>query len=249
MIRCCVLYDLSDSDKIALLNTVVVSITALILFLTLKAIKKTNEDNAKLNHIQSAENTIIKQIEFHYNILNGIKVKKYHYPENQRDDIGWWEEGSGQQAFEILYNTLKDNYIENHDKSDLIKSQEEEEKLIVISFQTLYNVYGSQFGNYFKNIYYLVQYIDKLSIKSEYIDEKEKIEYYINLIKGQLSKFEILLLAYDCIWIQTKPKGERFIDYAGKYGILSALEKKELIHSNTFDHNAIFKSYGINFEN
>ena len=98
-------------------------------------------------------------------------------------------------------------------------------------------------GNYFKNLYLLVKYINDIKIKD--FDRS----YYIDLVKSQLSKYEILLLAYDCIWIQDKPKGQNFIELARDNNLLSALETEELIKSvSSVKHIDIFKDrYGISF--
>ena len=119
----------------------------------------------------------------------------------------------------------------------------DEERRIKDSFTQLYKEYGGLFGNYFKNLYLLVKYINDKKIKD--FDRS----YYFDLVKSQLSKYEILLLAYDCIWIQDKPKGENFIEFAKNNDLLSALETDELIKSaSTINHIDIFKSrYEITF--
>jgi Putative phage abortive infection protein len=74
-------------------------------------------------------------------------------------------------------------------------------------------------------------------------------KYYIDLVKSQLSKYEILLLAYDCIWIQDKTRGENFMELAKYNNILSALEAGELIESvSEVKHIDILKNrYAIIF--
>lgn len=74
-------------------------------------------------------------------------------------------------------------------------------------------------GNYFKNLYLLVKYIRDTNVKDF------KKDYYIDLVKSQLSKFGILLLAYDCIWIQNKKPGDRFLDLARDTDLLKSLER------------------------
>lgn len=186
----------------------------------------------------------MKQIEFHYTLLKGISI------DIRSTGRGYGYEGAqnvlfGQETFQIIYDDLSNIYLningtytddfkrilEQESVKKLIAKKGQLEGLIYASFTILYNhnEYGSKFGNYYKNLYYLIRYIDKLSKKKEYNEESGKIEYYIDLIKAQLSKYELLLLAYDCIWIQDKPKGENFIDYASKYALLSALETENLI--------------------
>ena len=231
---------ITNSDIILLITAVILTITAVILLYTYFATKKSIRENERLNRLQAAENTIIKQIEFHYNILNGIKVKHEgtggHFSDKPQI-------AHGQDAFEIFYFKLSEIY--SRMSSYFEDSVAGEEKRITDSFIQLYNWYGSQFGNYFKNLYLLISYIDALKIKDF------NTGYYIDLVKSQLSKYEILLLAYDCIWIQDKDKndGKNFIQFAKKYNLLSALEKNELIKSKSpINHTSVFdEHYGIVF--
>jgi hypothetical protein len=218
-------------------------VTAFILLFTLLAIKKSNEENSRLNRLQSAENTIIKQLEFHADMLKGISInialtgRGFGAPNMPVNAYG-------QEAFELFYDILKDSYITMPGNSFKGADDiEAEENRIKDSFTALYNDHGSKFGNYFENLYLLVAYIHDRTMKD--FDK----DYYIDLVKAQLSKYEILLLAYDCIWIQDKPKGRNFIEFAKQYNLLSALETKELIVSvSAVKHEDIFKDkYGIQF--
>jgi hypothetical protein len=215
-------------------------IIAIIGYIQLVAMKKGNNENARLNRLQAVENTILKQLEFHYNLLNRIKVnygmvgKGFGYPDAPTDAYG-------QEAFELFYDILKQNYetMPGFFKDDMA----DEERRIKDSFTQLYKVYGGLFGNYFKNLYLLIKYINDIKI------EGFERHYYIDLVKSQLSKYELLVLAYDCIWIQDKPKGENFIELARDNKLLSALEEDELIKPvSSVNHATIFKErYGIVF--
>jgi hypothetical protein len=239
----CISPGLSNSDMITLfiglLSVAVAAISVYILYKTLVAIKISNETTATLNQVQSAETTIIKQIEFHYNLLKGISIniaeagRGYGIPNGP-------EVVYGQDAFEIMYDILKEKYKYVVTLGNENNVEEIENTKIIAAFSALYKVCGSKFGNYYKNLYFLIKYIDELPQKKEY-----KKTYYIDLIKAQLSKYEILLLAYDCIWIQDKTKGENFIEYASKHGLLSALETEMLMDPR---HRTLLeKRYKINF--
>lgn len=198
IIMCICSFPLSLSE---ILSDIILIVTAIILLYTLFEMKKGNEENARLNRLQQVENTIMKQIEFHNNLLKGIYV---NYESTGRG-FGFPDapvNAYGQDAFEIFYDTLKQNYSTmpgNTYKNEF--DMDAEERRIKDSFTQLYKVHGILFGNYFKNLYLLVKYINGINIK--YFDRN----YYIDLVKSLLSKYEILLLAYDCIWIQDKPKG------------------------------------------
>jgi hypothetical protein len=223
----------STGDITSIIAIVIAVITVIATFIGIRS-------NELVNRMQSSENTIIKQLEFHYNILNSINVdislagRGYGVP-----NIPTTANGSG--AFEIFYEIFKDIYIKMPGYFE--DTIEGEERRVTDSFTQLYNVHGSQFGNYFKNLYLLVTYVDKLNYEN--FDKK----YYIDLIKSQLSKYEILLLAYDCLWIQDQKAGKNFIEFAKKYDLLSALETNELIKSaSSIKHEIIFeKQYQIVF--
>src|SRR5579859_432537 len=200
------------------IDSIILAVTGIILLFTAWIMKIGNDENARLNRLQTVGNIILKQLEFHYNLLNRIKVnygsagRGLGYPNAPTD-------ATGQEAFELLYEILKGNYERMPGNTYKNKfDKEAEERRIKDAFTQLYKEYGSMLGNYFKNLYLLVKYIQKVKYKD--FDRS----YYIDLVKSQLSKYEILLLAYDCIWIQDKPKGENFIELAANSKLLSALE-------------------------
>ncbi|WP_036880070.1 putative phage abortive infection protein [Xylanibacter oryzae] len=225
------------------LSDLVSIITAIIMYVTVLVMKEGNETNSRLNRLEQIENTIMKQIEFHNNLLKRIYVNY----ESVGRGFGFSNapiNAYGEEAFEILYNRLKQIYSTMPGNS--YKSRFDmnvEENRIKDSFTQLYKEYGVLFGNYFKNLYLLVKYINGIDVKDF------PRSYYMDLVKSQLSKYEILLLAYDCIWIQDQPKGQNFIDFAKECNLLSALETNELIKSvSPVKHTDIFKDhYGIIF--
>jgi hypothetical protein len=235
---CYILHGLSNSD-------IILIITAVILFVTLIVIQKGNMENVGFNRLQAAGNTIMKQIEFHNNLLKGISINF------ELTGRGFGTPNApvvayGQDAFKIFYEDLEGFYKDR--KENYNDTIIDEDKRIRDSYNQLYDMYPSQLGNYFKNLYLIVFYIDY--INSRKIEGFNK-DYYISLIKAQLSKYEILLLAYNCIWIQhkAKPEGKNFIEFAKTYNLLSALETGELIESvSSVQHIDIFKNlYGITF--
>jgi hypothetical protein len=219
------------------IDTIILTVTAIILYRTARIMKRGNDENAILNRVQAAENTIFKQIEFHNSLLKAITVLS--------------REGyvHGQDAFKFMYNELQKIYHRMPGNAYKHPSDIDAEiNRIKDSFFQLYREYGNTFGNYFKNLYLLVKYIDDRANDTSL--KGFQGDYYINLIKSQLSKYEILLLAYDCIWIQDKPKGENFIELAKRNNLLSALETEDLFQSvSNVTHIELLKvRYGIDFE-
>jgi hypothetical protein len=180
-------------------------------YVQLKDIKKFIRRYTKVSKAQSTENTIIKQIEFHHKILDRMSTMNIN----------------GQQmSFRDMSQTLDGIYKLSENPNIAIIKQ------IKNAFSKLYlNTHGI-LGSYYKNLYCLVKYIHELG------EKYPKRSYYIDLVKAQLSKYEIILLFYDCIWIDDQEEGENFIDYAIGLNLLSALEDDGLIrptHKELFD--------------
>lgn len=164
-----------------------------------------NQKTEKENKKQAIENRIIKHIEFHNNICSNVKIPY---------DIKRTKFKEGRIAFEFLYEKhLKAHFKDAENKYPNL----DEEQKIDIAFSELYNKEGRQFGFYFRNLYYLIKYIDE----SEYIDKV----HYSKLVRAQLSTPEIQMLMYNCLF----KKGKGFKDLVIKYDFLNGIDKTEMI--------------------
>lgn len=76
--------------------------------------------------------------------------------------------------------------------------------------------YGSELHHYFRNMYYVVDYIDKASG----ISDTEK-RFYASLFRAQLSSYEIVLLFYNGITAIGEEKFKRLIE---RYSLLRNLD-------------------------
>jgi len=183
-------------------------------------------NNEKLNQIQINNNAFNRQIELHYTLIERM-ISIISMAKAFDKDI---------EIFKYLYFDLADIYnVSDPNKNEIDR--------IADSFNQLYGKYGHAFGSYYKNLYNLLSYIDNIHTE----DPQYNKAYYVNTLKAQLSKYEILLLAYDCIWIQDKrPPQKNFIDYARQYELLTALETDELLNNG---HIALFRDkYNIDLE-
>ena len=157
-----------------------------------------------------------------YNRLQAVKTTVFKMIDLHNNII------SNITPFQTMYDYLKVCYNEVEEM--------DEKKRIKMAFNKLYLVH-SEVGKYYKNLYLIIEYIQ--------MKEQQNIigldsNYYIRLIKAQLSKYEILMLAYNCVWIEgetDKEDDKEFIRLARCYKLFSALEDKELIkteHKNLF---------------
>lgn len=157
------------------------------------------------NKKQAIESRILKQIEFHHKICNNVKIPY---------DLKRTKYKQGSLAFEFLFEKhLKTHYNEVQNQSPHL----DEEQIIDVAFSKLYNKEGQQFGFYFRNLYYLIKYIDE----SQHIDR----EHFVRLIRAQLSTSELQMLMYNCLF----KKGKGFKDLVIKYDLLNGVDNSELI--------------------
>lgn len=165
-------------------------------------IKKFIKQNGNLNHLQSAENIIVKQIEFHYKILERI--------ESNKKDI-----------FFTIYESLRGNYGFATDNTI--------EERINTAYSKLYQEYGDLLGHYYRNLYRIWKNINETEIEG--FDKK----FYAKLVRAQLSENEILLLFYNCLWVQEYDEGN-FKELIEEYELLEGINYDRLIdreHSET----------------
>lgn len=234
-------FNLSNSDIIGITTIIVLIITAYVLYKTLVAITKGNTDNIKLGRLQAADTKIIKLLEFHNKILEGMQIK------NEKGELL-----TGREVFEELLR--KFDYIYRKDAmQEKIKNKTEvvdvsiDINIIRESLWTLYNDknYGKQFGVYYKFLYHLIKYINDISI------EGFENEEYTRLIKAQLSEYEILFLFYNGLFVADEKKekeGKSFKQLIEKYRLLSALNiaNELFLHGYKIHHYYKPRAFGIN---
>lgn len=64
------------------------------------------------------------------------------------------------------------------------------------NFDDFNNAYDSTFKYYFINLYQVLKYIDN------YAEDKNKAKEYTNMLRAQLTKNQLILLAYNAIGVQ-----------------------------------------------
>lgn len=174
---------------------------------------KENQKNEDENKKQATENRIIKQIEFHHTICNNVTA-----PIN----VSKTKFKRGRPAFEFLFDKhLKSLYNDADNQNPQLSERQKTD----IAFSNLYNKAGKQFGFYFRNLYYLIKYIDE----SENVDK----HHFVRLVRAQLSTSEIQMLMYNCLF----DKGRGFKDYVETYGLLNGIDETEMIKES---HKSLF---------
>lgn len=91
-------------------------------------------------------------------------------------------------------------------------------------YDDFYYEFGYIIGHYFRTIFNILKFIDKASMS----DDHKKI--YTNLLRAQLSKYELGLLFYNCL--NPKYGLNKFLPLVKKYNLLKHLESEVLATNN-----------------
>ena len=107
----------------------------------------------------------------------------------------------GRHCFEVFYSNLKHHLEQKHrgEGIELIKS----------AYSNFYGNYQAYVGHYFRSIYNLMKFVHG----SEAMERRR----YTNLVRAQLSSFELLIVFYNCL----SPLGDKkFKPLIEEYGLL-----------------------------
>jgi len=104
-----------------------------------------------------------------------------------------WEYASGSYLKNKFHNQIQEAYSD-----DLINKSILEDKFLYFKneFNEFNNTYDTTFKYFFINLYQILKYIDT------YAENKESGKEYANMLRAQLTKNELVLLAYNAIGVQ-----------------------------------------------
>lgn len=164
--------------------------------------------------IQRFENTFFKQLEF-LAICRG-DIKSANPP------------AIGRNAIKVIYEIFIEHYLNDLKQEDfLIDRVFKKECGAIFGIQSEYkNFYsedfGAELGQYFRTIYNILKLIDgnELSINKK---------MYTNLLRAQLSRYELSLLFYNCLSTFGE---EKMMPLVKKYKLLKHLEVSTLPSEN-----------------
>lgn len=93
------------------------------------------------------------------------------------------------------------------------------EQAINVEYLSFYSNYGHVLGHYFRTLYNIVKFVDEAAIAE---NEKKK---YVNLLRAQLSKYELALMLYNMLSEKGRTDLVRLVK---KYNLLKHLETEVL---------------------
>lgn len=129
-------------------------------------------------------------------------------------------EAKGKACFYHIFGLMKKDYkaLKGAQKAVLPKHGElnDTRGIAAAAAERVTKEYGSELHHYFRNMYYVVDYIDN----AEGISDTEK-RFYASLFRAQLSSYEIALLFYNGITEIGEEKFKRLIE---RYSLLRNLD-------------------------
>lgn len=154
-----------------------------------------SQQNSTLS-LQRFENSFFNLLSSHTSIVSEIEMRDKHVISKILS--------SGRNCFEIFYRHLKSTYQE-------VKSTPIER--INDAYESHYINHQKFVGHYFRNIYNIVKYIDSSNINNK--------QFYVNLLRAQLSSMELINLFYNCLSEYGK---EQFKPLVEKYALLENMD-------------------------
>jgi hypothetical protein len=120
-------------------------------------------------------------------------------------------QNEGRSAFRALYNSMGWPVGQNADVRAAIADMH----------RLMYLPNEPELGPYFRTLYHVFKFIDEDRV----LIEDDKIEY-ANIARAQLSKYELLMMFYNCL----TDYGTKFKPLIERYGLLKHINKAELRH-------------------
>lgn len=144
---------------------------------------------------QHFENIFFQMVRLHVDLTAAIDLK-------MRDKSGNEIVTQGRDCFPLFYEKLKGafhhQYTNNRDNP--------ESKRFADAYEYFWNKWHKELGHYFRSLYTIYKYLNDSEISEK--------KMYANIIRSQLSDFELLVLYYNCLSKfgekKFKPLVERF---------------------------------------
>ncbi|MEC2870089.1 putative phage abortive infection protein [Bacillus bombysepticus] len=187
------------------------------------------EQNTTLS-IQRFENTFFQMVNLHNNLTSKLRKNVSRSGGYSRPIIKI--ELQGKAVITEALSELKNIYKQKSWVGE--KSIEETLKIIRHSYASLYKTYDNELGNYFRNLYHIIKFIDESNI-----NEKQT---YIRIIRAQLSTDELILLLYNGL---SEYGSTEVLKLLNRYNFLHNIEnRKELMLSeNDYEIYLNYETY------
>lgn len=193
-------------------------------------------DQKKTNEIQRFETTFFNMLDLHQEIINGLSFSYYVTTNQQREKnknltaiINHQDRTyvKGREVFKFLY----DEYLEPNSKNNnkyMTPDMTKGIALVIINegikgYES--SDLPSTLDHYFRHLYRIMKFVNDYPNKTLNILEKYK---YTSILRGTLSKYELLWLYYNCLSSYGTEKFKQLIE---QYGLLKNIRDELLVES------------------
>lgn len=172
-----------------------------------KALEAQNSSTAE----QRKQNIFFQMLSLHNQIIESIDL---HKTENQTLIA------KGRDCFMRFYTRLSDNY-----KDEEAKNLYSDHDCIIRAYKTFWNKHQLELGHYYRFLYRMVLFTDK-----EFAND----DYYMGILRAQISDQELLLLFYNAL----TPQGAAFKGLIERWALFDNLPTMRLL-----SHGDIHRKY------
>lgn len=170
---------------------------------------------------QHFENVLFKMIEIHNTIVSDMDLRKKKEDEQSTSNVV----ASGRDCFSVIYKKLNKVYENNRkDNNDTID-------YVNAVYENFSDQYSQDLGHYFRYLYNIFKFIDESSAEDK--------KLYTNIVRAQLSDYELLLLFYNSL----TPEYSNFLIYISRYSLLNNLKKDKLMAE---EHYGLYEESSFN---
>lgn len=170
---------------------------------------------------QSFENQFFQLLNLHHGIVNAIERYVGNLPVH------------GRRNFEVFNSEFLASFQKEYAKNHLA----EQGAIISAAYRTFFPTRQPEIGHYFRNLYHIIKFIDD--------SKSKKKEYFVHLVRAQLSSQELLLLFYNCLG----PYGiEKFKPLVERYSLLENMPEDEIISKKLnlpLDHKTLYDPHAF----
>lgn len=129
---------------------------------------------------------------------------------------------AGRECFKDFYNYLSRSY----NGSDYYRSDEgvllrhSEEERVEVAYAYFFNMTQGDLSHYFRTLYNLIKFVDRSDIPDK--------KFYMNLVRAQLSRYEMVLIFYNCNY----SVGEKFKPLVERHALLKNMVTGDLLDAS-----------------
>jgi hypothetical protein len=138
---------------------------------------------------------------------------------------------TGRNCFELYYDRLFKNYHLTKNKEQY--RDKTPEFIVNNAFDAFHQEQQSEIDHYFRNLYSIINFVSLSFVENK--------RHYTNIVRAQLSRYEIALLFYNGLWGFGRKKLKEYIEV---YELLENMNIKDIISPNDEVQLYEKKAYG-----